>query len=142
MPASETQIRGPITPDEIARIAARYPKRRRWFGWVVGFVAVVLGTIWIIWSGTFHANPAVAGQVKAFEVLSDTEVRVVLTVDRPDPSVRGSCHVIAQAVNYQQVAELDVDVPPSTQRLVDIDVVLRTINRATSASLQSCKAIG
>jgi hypothetical protein len=73
-------------------------------------------------------------------VVSDSQVQVVLHVDRPDPSVVGICTVITQSENYQQVGELDAEIPAGTARLTDVTVTVRTISRATSASLQGCRA--
>lgn len=101
--------------------------------------ALLLGS-WTLWTALWHANPPVSAQVLSFEVVSDSEVRVVLHVDRPDPSVAGVCTVITQATNYQQVGELDVRIAPGTARLTDVTVTVRTISRATSASLQGCHA--
>lgn len=131
---------GPRTPEERERIAARYPARRRWPFVALGIVLGVLLGTWTLWTALYHANPAVSAQVLSFQVVSDSEVRLVLHVDRPDPSVAGVCTVIAQSENYQQVGELDVQLAPGTTRLVDVPVTLRTIARATSASLQSCRA--
>ncbi len=136
-----TAWRGPETPEEQARIAARYPKPRRWPLAVAGVVfAVLLGT-WTLWTAISRSNPPVSAQVTAFEIVSDSEVRVVLHVDRPDPSVRGVCTVITQSTNYQQVGEVDATIEPGGDRLQNITIVVRTIARATSASLQGCHSL-
>ncbi|HEX7396961.1 MAG TPA: DUF4307 domain-containing protein [Propionibacteriaceae bacterium] len=132
--------RGPRTAEEEARIGARYPRPRRWPLITLGVVfALLLGT-WTLWTAVWHANPPVSAQVLSFDVVSDSEVQVVLHVDRPDPSIAGVCTIITQAENYQQVGEVDALLEPGTQRLTDITVTVRTIARATSASLQGCHA--
>jgi hypothetical protein len=133
-------VRGPRTPEERARLAARYPRPRRWPLITLGVVFAVLLGSWTLWTATWHANPPVSAQVLSFDIVSDSEVHVVLHVDRPDPSVAGVCTVITQAENYQQVGELDAQIEPGTERLSDITVTIRTISRATSASLKSCHA--
>lgn len=133
--------RGPETPQDHARIDARYPTPRRWPLALAGVVfAALLGT-WTLWTAIVHANPPVSAQVLAFEIVSDSEVRVVLHVDRPDPSVRGVCTVITQSTNFQQVGEVDATIEPGGDRLQDITIVVRTIARATSASLQGCRSL-
>ncbi len=132
--------RGPRTPEERARIAARYPKPRRWPLVTFGVVFALLLGSWTLWTAVWHANPAVSAEVLSFTVVSDSEVQVVLHVDRPDPSIAGVCTVITQSENYQQVGELDAQIAPGTERLTDITLTIRTISRATSASLQSCHA--
>ncbi|HET7724087.1 MAG TPA: DUF4307 domain-containing protein [Propionibacteriaceae bacterium] len=138
--AGRAPVRGPRTPEERARIAARYPRPRRWPAVVLGVAFALLLGSWTLWTAVWHANPPVSAQVLSFEVVSDSEVRVVLHVDRPDPSIPGVCTVITQAQNYQQVGELDAQIAPGTVRLTDITVTVRTIARATSASLQGCHA--
>ncbi len=135
-----TVARGPRTSEEKARIAARYPRPRRWPLVTFGVVLAVLLGSWTLWTATWHANPPVSAQVLSFVIVSDSEVQVVLHVDRPAPSIAGVCTVITQSENYQQVGELDAQIEPGTERLTDITVVIRTISRATSASLQSCHA--
>ena len=138
--AEPVAVRGPRTPEEHARIAARYPRPRRWPLVSLGIVLALALGWWTLWTAIWHANPAVSAQVLSFSVVSDSEVTVVLHVDRPDPSVAGVCTVISQSENYQQVGELDAAIPPGTERLTDVTVTIRTIARATSASLQSCHA--
>ncbi len=128
------------TAEDEARIAARYPRRRRWPLAVSGIVLGGLLGTWTLWTAIVHSNPAVSAQLTSFEIASDSEVRFVLHVDRPDPSVRGVCTVITQSPNYQQVGEVEVVIEPGTERLQDISATVRTISRATSASLQGCRA--
>lgn len=125
------------------RIAARYPKRRGG-ALVVGLALMVAaaGLAWLLWAAMFHANPAVSGQVQSFRVDSDTDVVVVLRVDRPDPSVKGRCTVLAQSTDHRRVGELVIEVPPGSERIVDLTLTVRTLGRATSASLDSCSQVG
>ena len=129
------------TPESDAeRIARRYPPPAlpRW-GWIpLAVVLAVIGGAWLVWSALYGANPAVSGRVSSFDVVSDQQVNVTLTVQRPDPSVAAVCTVIAQAVTYETVGQLPVEVAPSGQELEDITVELKTLKRATSASLESC----
>jgi len=133
-------VRRPRTAEEQARIAARYPAPRRWPLVTLGVVFALLLGSWTLWTAVWHSNPAVSAQVLSFAIVSDSEVQVVLHVDRPDPSIPGVCTVITQSENYQQVGELDAQIEPGKDRLTDVTVTIRTISRATSASLQSCHA--
>ena len=138
--AEPVVARGPRTAEERARVAARYPKPRRWPLVTLGVVFALLLGSWTLWTALWHANPPVSAEVLSFAVVSDSEVQVVLHVDRPDPSIAGVCTLITQSQDYQQVGELDAQIEPGTDRLTDITVTIRTISRATSASLQSCHA--
>lgn len=122
------------------RLRRRYPSARLPRPVLVGLVAAVaaLGLTWLVWAALAHAQPAVAGQVSSFDITSDTTVQVVVTVQRPDPSVPASCRVIAQSTDFQPVAEQQVAVPPSDVELEDIRLTLTTLRRATSASVTGC----
>ncbi|CAA9339706.1 MAG: hypothetical protein AVDCRST_MAG48-3567 [uncultured Friedmanniella sp.] len=127
--------------DAADRLARRYPPSRVPRGVVVGLVAAgtALGLGWLVWAALAHATPAVSAQVSAFTVVSDTTIRVTMTVQREDPSVPASCRVIAQSTDFQPVAEQEVPVPPSAVALANIELDLTTLRRATSASVSGCQ---
>lgn len=122
------------------RLRRRYPPPRVPRPVLVGLVAVlVVGALgWLLWTASIRSNPPVSGQVASFTVVSDTQLDLTLTVDRPDPSVPVVCTVIAQSSNFERVAELPVEVGASEHRVVDVPVSLKTFRRATSASLDHC----
>ena len=107
---------------------------------LVALVAVgaAVGMGWLIWAALVHANPPVSADVSSFEVVSDTRMKVTMTVQRPDPSVAVTCRVLAQATDFQPVAEQEVPVPASDVALADLHVELTTLRRATSASVSGC----
>jgi hypothetical protein len=108
---------------------------------LVGALAVVsLG--WLVWTASVHSDPVVSGQVASFRVVSDTRIDVTMTVDRPDPSIPVSCLLIAQSVDFDRVAEQNVAVEATAERLVDVTVSLTTLRRATSASVKNCVESG
>lgn len=126
------------TVDE--RLRRRYPPALLPRPVLVGLVAVlVVGALgWLVWTASVRSNPPVSGQVASFRIVSDTQIDLTLTVDRPDPSVPVVCTVIAQASNFERVAELPVEVGASEHRVVDVPVSMKTFRRATSASLDHC----
>ena len=127
--------------DVAGRLARRYPPARVPRAVVVGLVAAgtALGLGWLVWAALAHATPAVSAQVSAFTVVSDTTIRVTMTVQREDPSVAATCRVIAQSPDFQPVAEQEVPVPSSTVALANIELDLTTLRRATSASVTGCE---
>lgn len=132
----------PTTPTEpAARLAERYPPRRgrRRLTFAACLLLAAVGLGWLIWAATIGANPAVSGRITAFEVLSTTQTHATLLVQRPDPAVPATCLVVAQATNYERVAELNVDVPSGTEQIVMIDIQLRTFKQATSVWLDRCR---
>ena len=99
--------------------------------------AVALG--WLIWTATVHANPPVSGQVLTYRVLSDRVIEVTVAVDRPDPSRAAACHVVAQAQDFAQVGSIDqLAVGPRPEKVVDVTTRIRTLRRATSATVNNC----
>lgn len=131
-------------PTDAERIARRHPPPtlppRTWVA-VAAFL-VTIGTPWLLWAALHGANPAIAAELVSYEVRSDTEVGVRVTIERPDPSVPGVCRVRAQAVGTETVGELDLIVAAGTERLATLDRTIRTFRRATSAAVVSCRAGG
>ncbi len=103
---------------------------------------VTLGTAvamtWLIWAAWLNSQPVASAQVPYYNVTSDTSIDITITVQRPDPSVPVTCRVLAQSTDFQPVAELEVEIPASTVKLVDTKVTLTTLRRATSASVSGC----
>ena len=79
--------------DAAERLRRRYPKPRvpRPVKVALIGVGVVIAMSWLIWAALVHSRPAVAGQVAAYTVTSDTAISVTITVDRRDPSVPVTC---------------------------------------------------
>lgn len=133
-----------MTTDAAERLARRYPPARTptWLWRAVAVTAGIIGAVWLAWVATVGANPPVSARVSSFQVLSDTEMRVVLTVERPDVAIGAECLLYAQAVSYDRVGELVVTVAPGGTQLTDVPVELRTFKRATTAGVEKCRAIG
>ena len=126
--------------DAAERLRRRYPKPRvpRPAKVAIVGLGVLIAMSWLMWAALVHSRPAVAAQVAAYAVTSDTAISVTISVDRRDPSVPVTCRLIAQAADFQPVAEQQVAIEASTARVVDKRIVLTTIRRATSASVKGC----
>ncbi|MCW2809951.1 MAG: hypothetical protein JWP61_409 [Friedmanniella sp.] len=139
-----TQVSQPQdqTPSETAaeRLQRRYPPSRFPRPLLIALIVagVTVAMTWLIWSALLHSRPAVAAQVAAYTVVSDTSIRVTITVDRRDPSRPVTCRLLAQAADFQPVAEQQVPIGASAARLVDTTVTLTTLRRATSATVKGC----
>lgn len=128
-------------PREAAeRLRLRYPASRLPRPVLVAAVTLLalifLG--WVIWTASVHASPAVSGNVSSYHVVSDQAVAVTLTVQRPDPSRPVVCHLVAQADDFQIVGALDQLVPQRAEEIVNVTLQLKTLRRATSASVKGC----
>jgi hypothetical protein len=122
------------------RLARRYPKPRVPRPLLIGVVAVVAAVSlgWLIWAGLVHSNPTVSARVPSYTVVSDTRIDVTVTVDRPDPSIAVVCRISAQATDFQPVGEVNLPVEPSADRVVDVEVSITTLRRATTAVVREC----
>ncbi|MDO4717224.1 MAG: DUF4307 domain-containing protein [Propionibacteriaceae bacterium] len=131
------------TPEDQARIAARYPQRRGSSGIIiaVGAVVTVAGLAWLAWTSLFHANPPIVGAVNWFSITSDDFSDAVLTVQRNSAEVTGVCTVIAQAVTFERVGEIEVNIPAGKELLSDHKIRLKTLKRATSVSVTGCRPV-
>jgi Domain of unknown function (DUF4307) len=126
--------------DAAERLRRRYPKPRMPRPLLAGLigVGVVLALTWLVWTALMHARPTVAGHVQAFDVTSDTSVAVTISVERRDPSLPVSCRVLAQAADFQPVGEQQVLIAPSSARVIDVNLVLTTLRRATAVMIKGC----
>lgn len=143
VPGMPTRTAPPADSEVAARLDRRYPRPRvsRRVVTVVVALLAVAGLSWTVWTGLDMATPAVAGRLDTYDVISDTETRFTLSVERPDPSQAATCRVIAQADNFERVGELSVEIPPGDQQLIRLDVELRTFRRAVSVSLDGCTVL-
>jgi hypothetical protein len=101
-------------------------------------VGVIIGLTWLIWTALLHSQPVVAAHVQTFDITSDSSVSVTLAVERRDPAVPVTCRVLAQAVDFQPVGEQEVPVAASSNRVVDVNLVLTTLRRATAVVVKGC----
>lgn len=135
------QHRGPRTDQERARIAARYPQRPALHRWLViaAGVLAVLGLAWTTWAGLHHARPAVDADVHGFTVPSDQRIDVDLRVQRRDPGKAAVCTVKATSPESVSVGELDARIEPGTEKITRVRVQVKTIGRATTATVERCR---
>ena len=127
-------------PDAADRLRRRYPPPRVPRAAKIALVAVgvAIALSWLVWAALLHARPAVSAQVLSYTVTSDTTIEVVMTVDRRDASTPVTCRMIAQSADFQTVGEQQVPVPATEARVVNVDVKLTTLRRATAPSVQGC----
>ena len=137
------QPSAPTTAADAERIRRRYPRSRLprpvWIAVVAAGTAVAM--TWLVWAAVLGSHPAVTAVVSAYTVRSDTEIVATLAVDRADPSRPAACRVMAQATDYQPVAEQTVPIRATTTNVVAVEVRLTTLRRATTAVVKGCSLI-
>ncbi|HET9648468.1 MAG TPA: DUF4307 domain-containing protein [Microlunatus sp.] len=134
----------PRRPEVAERLRARYPRSRipRPVALaLIGLVAAV-GLGWLVWAGFVYATPQVDAQVQTYVGDGDRSVAVTLTVERRDPSIPATCRIVAQATDFETVGEREVAVPASDARLVNLQVDVVTLRRATTAVAKGCTSDG
>ena len=138
-PSRSAKHNGCVT-DPSQRLQERYPRPRLSRPVLVALVGslAAVALAWLLWVASVHSAPAVSAQVAGFSVVSNTRVDVTMTVDRPDPSLPATCLLVAQSVDFDRVAEQQVRIGPTAERLVDVKISLTTLRRATSASVKGC----
>lgn len=99
----------------------------------------VLGGAWTVWAGLHHANPPVVADVFGFRVVDDHQVDVELRVQRTDPAAAVVCTVVAQAESGAGVGRLEARIEGGSEKLERHTVQVRTVNRATTATVQGCR---
>lgn len=132
-----------LSPEDQERIAKRYPGRSRLDValWCAGVLALIGAVALVAWSGLIRSNPDVVAMVRSFDVQSAELTVAEIVVQRSDPQQAAECTVFAQAVSYERVAELTVEVPPSDEELYDLYVDVATIKEATSVSVEGCRIV-
>ena len=125
------------------RIARRYPRSTapRWL-WIP--IACVLGAvllIWTIWAGVKGANPPVAARIVSFNVVSDTQIDALITVQRTDVNSTVECTATAQAVTYETVGQLPFTWQPTGKELQTEWVSIRTFKRPVTAQVGQCRIV-
>ena len=67
------------------------------------------------------------------------EIVADLRVQRDDPTQPAHCLLRATAADFVQVGELDAPIPAGTERIERVQVPVRTIHRATTVEVISCR---
>lgn len=134
----------PMSEEDRARMAARYPRRSPVdvAVTVVASLAVLVAITIVILAGLERSDPPVVAMVRQFDVTSPQEIAVAIVVQRSDPSQAATCSLFAQAVSFERVGELVVDVPPGTEELTRVELTIKTLKEATSVSVERCALKG
>ena len=80
--------------------------------------------------------------VRQFEVTSPQDLDVTIVVQRTDPGRAAVCSLLAQAVSFEYVGELDVTVPTGTETLTRMEINMKTLKQANYVSVERCDLTG
>ena len=130
-----------LTVEARERIANRYPKPHRapWVIFTIVLAIILIG--WTVWTGLHHAEQPIRASLHGYHAVSDSRVDVTINLQRPDPSVTGSCTLVATAADHVRVGETTVTFPASSSQDETIHTSVKTFSRAVTAELEKCGPI-
>ncbi|MGD3563345.1 DUF4307 domain-containing protein, partial [Xanthomonas citri pv. citri] len=102
-----------LTDEARERIANRYPSPRRapWVVLIIVLAVILIG--WTVWTGLYHADLPIRASLHGYHAASDSRVDATIKLHRPDPSVAGSCTLVATGADHVRVGETTVTFPAS-----------------------------
>jgi hypothetical protein len=104
---------------------------------VIGTVGVGLAVVLVVWWGWARTSGAVRPEVTAYQVESDTSIRVEYDISRPT-GVAVVCEVAALDRLKGRVGLAEDPIPAEGPAVVHREVRLRTSARAVTGVVQSC----
>ena len=108
-------------------------------GWKLpAAIIAIVGIIWILWAGLFHATPEFRTTLISFSVTSDEEVSIRYSVQRKDASTLATCTLQARDAQKNVVGEIEDEITPgrtSFERITEIP----TRSAAATASVARCR---
>jgi len=105
--------------------------------WVLGSIAIVLGSAIAVWFGLASTLGKPSWTTLSYHVVDDRTVDVTYLVSRPsDRNV--SCVIRAMDKGFATVGLLGVDIPGSESRSVKLTTRIHTTTRAVTGVVKSC----
>lgn len=114
------------------------PGKRLW--WVLGGLAVVVGSALTIWFGVSSTEDSITTTDIGFEKPSTTEIVMIFDVTRPTGTAV-SCTVTAMDSEYGRVGTVEHEVAAADERTTRVKAPVRTTTAAVTATVQECTAI-
>lgn len=80
----------------------------------------------------------VKGELGGYKLIDDQTVAVTITVTRSDPSVPAVCIVRARSIDGDETGRREILVPPSTEKSVVIDAVVKSTKPPVVGDIYGC----
>ena len=134
----------PSSTSDSDLLAQRYGRTGRttrppWLLAAVVLLATV-GVAWVAWATWSNANREATGQLRTYDVRSDTATEVTVVVDRRTGTAV-ECDVFAQAADHSRVGELVFRVPAGEPGALVVTETITTQRRAANGVLGECAAV-
>lgn len=127
-------------PEREEAEAEAHPDRGKRLWWILGGLAVVIGSAMAIWFGVASSEDSVTTTDIGYEEPTATEIVMVFDVTRPTGTVV-SCTVTAMDREYGRVGTVEHEVAASDERTTRVRAPVRTTTEAVTATVQGCTAI-
>jgi len=102
-----------------------------------GFVALTIVTV----LGAYRfANPPIRASLIAFSIISDKEVNIKYSIDRRDPNQILICTLVAKDMDKTIVGQLEIQIPPTTAKSIEMVSQVPTRVRAVTAGVVRCSS--
>ena len=102
---------------------------------MIGFVALTIVTF----VGAYRfANPPIRASLIAFSITSDKEVNIKYSIDRRDPKQVLICTLVAKDMDKTIVGQIEIEIPPSTVKSLEMVSAVPTRVRAVTAGVVRC----
>ena len=98
----------------------------------------IVGIIWILWAGLFHANPEFRTTLISFSIVSDEEVSIRYAVQRNNASTPATCTLQASDMDKNIVGEIEDEITPGRANFERITVI-PTRSAAVTAIVARCR---
>lgn len=110
--------------------------RKAWLPYALAFL--IAGTIWVLWAGLHHAEPAISAELVAFNNQDprNTEIRYIIT--RRDPSRTAACILTARDYDKVVVGQISDQIPAS-KGAIERTVTIPSRADAVNAGVDSCR---
>ena len=108
-------------------------------GWKLpATILAIIGIVWVIWAGLFHAQPEFRITLISFSILSDEEVAIRYAVQRNDPSTPATCTLQASDANKNVVGEIEDPITPGPASF-ERNTTIPTRSGAATALVTRCR---
>lgn len=125
-----------LPEDRYGSRARQSPRRGlRWA--LLGLVIVVTAIVAAIGYKNL-GSPPIEGKQVAFDVTSDSTVRLTIEVHRDDPHRSAECVVRARSISGEEVGRKEVLIPPASVDTVRNETVIRTSARSVTGDVYGC----
>jgi Domain of unknown function (DUF4307) len=109
--------------------------QRAWVPYALSFL--IIGSIWIIWAGIHHAEPAISANLVAFNNQDPRNIEIRYSITRRDPSRTATCIITARDINKVIVGQISDQIPASNGAL-ERTATIPSRGDAVNAGVDSC----